>query len=263
MKRLIILTIALSFSVTAAAFGKIFSDTVKFAGGVHMGIDIGAGVPWPPGKTIGGENKMSATPHLMPALGFSYTAIFNKRWSITLETTYKTISLDAKAWVENQTFIDRENDPWVWVSFRGTAFMEMFFPMLEIPLFMRYTFESGNNRVFFGGYYARVFNARFVTTPYKGMLFNVIDGKPDYDNPKGSVSPDSPYTQNFNDAMDKWDAGFLAGYERQIFPRVILSGRFSMGFKDIFHPDKKYLSYNMLHMRGTLTISYLFMRRGQ
>lgn len=264
MKKLIIATAALFFWAISAAAGKPdmkkpYQEPVKFAFGVHTGTDIGGAVPWPPGKTIGGKNKMSATPHLTPALGLSYTLLFNPCWSLSAESTYKIVSLDAKAWVENQIFVDREDDQWV--SFRGTAFMEMSFPMMEFPVYVRYTFRNGINRVFMGGYYARVFNARFLTTPYKGMLFNVIDGHPDYDNPKGSVSPDAPYTQNFSDAMDAWDAGFLAGYERQIFNRIMLSGRFSMGFKDIFRHDKKYLTYNMLHMRGTITLSYMFLKK--
>jgi hypothetical protein len=262
MKRIATLA-ALLYAMVAVA-GKPENaerEPAKFSIGIHTGVDIGAAVPWPPGKVMGGENKMRATPKLTPALGLSFTKVLDERWSLTLETTYKVVELDAKAWVEEQTFVDRGYDPWIWVSFRGTAFMDMSFPMLEIPLYTRYTFKNGNHSVFLGGYYARVFNAKFVTTPYKGMLFNVSDGKPDYDHPKGTVLPDSPYTQNFNDAMSRWDAGFIAGYEMKIFPRIMLSGRYSMGFNDIFQPDKKYLTYNMLHMRGTLALSYMLINK--
>lgn len=257
MKRQIILTLAGLFATLDMSAAKPqYTDPVKFAFGVHTGIDIGGAVPWPPGKQIGGQNKMSAVPHLTPALGFSYTLIFDPRWSLSAESTYKVVALDAKAWVENQVFHDHESG--LLVSFRGTARMEMRFPMMEFPVYARYTFCSGTNRVFMGGYYARVFGARFVTTPYKGMLTNLDPGA---DPEPTLVNPTDPSTQDFSDAMDAWDAGFLVGYERHIIPRVLLSGRFSMGFKDIFRRDKKYLTYNMLHMRGTITVSYRFLKK--
>jgi len=263
MKKIIVLVASLSLFIANVLAAEENLDATNdkqalFSIGVHTGIDIGAAVPWPPGKVIGGDNKMRATPRLTPALGLSMSKNLDSRWSLTLETTYKVVELDAKAWVEDQTFVDRSDAPWQWVSFRGTAYTEMSFPMLEFPLYTSYNFKNGNDRVFLGGYYARVFNAKFTTTPHKGMLFNVIDGTPDYDNPKGSVSPDAPHTHNFNDAMSKWDAGFVAGYGRNISSRITLSGRFSMGFNDIFKSDKKYLTYSMLHTRGTVVISYSF-----
>ena len=270
MKKTIILTAALLVSVMAAASKKTglrrdpCRPPVKFAVGIHTGTDVGGAVPWPVKDGLGKNDKINATPHLKPELGLSWTTVFNKRWSMTLESTYKTVALDARAWVENQTFVDRDNDPWVWVSFRGAALMQMSFPMVEFPLYVRCALGKRGryNRLLLGGYYARIFDSKFLTSPYQGMLFNVVDGKPDYDNPKGIISPDDPYTQDFSDAMSRWDAGLMMGYERRLFsPRLLLSGRVSMGFNDIFQADKKYLAYNMLHMRGTLTVSYLFIKR--
>ena len=232
---------------------------ITFAFGVHTGTDVGGAIPMPPGQAIGGDNKVNASLRLRPQFGLSATAIYNNRWSLTLEATYKMVALSAKAWVENQIFTDRTEDPWMEVSFRGTALTEMSFQMIEMPLYLRYTFGKGANRILLGGYYARVFNAKFESTPYKGMLFTLVDGKPDYSNPSSIVSPHDAYTHDFNDAMSKWDAGVLLGYERQIFiPGLLLGCRFSMGFNDIFQPDKKYLAYRMQHMRATLMVSYLF-----
>ena len=39
-----------------------------------------------------------------------------------------------------------------------------------------------------------------------------------------------------------------------------MTARVSMGFKDIFRRGSNYLDYKMLHMRGTLMISYSFLR---
>ena len=42
--------------------------------------------------------------------------------------------------------------------------------------------------------------------------------------------------------------------------RVKMTARFSMGFKDIFRRGSNYLEYKMLHMRGTVAVSYAFLR---
>jgi len=264
MKRKIILIAALLFSIAISANAEnqaMKSDTwrsnLNYVFGIHTGTDFGGAIPLPFRKAIGKDDQMSATLRLKPNIGLSATAIFNPQWSLSLEATYKIVALKAKARVANQTFYDRSDDSFIWVSFRGSTDMEMSFPMLEIPLYVRYSF--GKNRVLLGGYYARIFNAKFSASPYKGMLFNVIDGEPDYDNPIGPISPDEPFTQNFDDAMSKWDAGVMLGYERQIFmPKLLVGGRCSMGFKDIFQPDKKYLAYDMKHLRATLMVCYLF-----
>ena len=61
---------------------------------------------------------------------------------------------------------------------------------------------------------------------------------------------------DFSPYMDSWDMGVLLGYERKLSRRFELGLRVSMGFKDIFHKDNQYFDYNMLHMRGTVVISY-------
>lgn len=233
---------------------------LTFSAGVHVGTDVGGAVPIPLSNAIGSNDQVNASLRLRPNIGLSSTAAFNERWALTLEATYKTIGLSADARVENQTFLDRGNDPWIWVSFRGNASMEMSFSMLEIPLYVRYAIgSSGKNRLLFGVYYARVFNANFLTTSQKGMLFNVIDGVTDFNNPIGIISPDGAVAHDFSDVMNRWDTGIMLGYERQIFcPRLTISGRFSMGFNDIFQPGKRYLAYRMQHIRGTIAISYTF-----
>ena len=63
--------------------------------------------------------------------------------------------------------------------------------------------------------------------------------------------------------LDNWDAGIVLGYERVLIDRVTIGGRFAMGFKDIFRSgeENKYLSYSMLNMRGTIMLSYTFLRK--
>ena len=240
----------------AVKIKKPKKELINFAFGVHTGFDLGAAVPWPPGQAIGGGSKMSAVPHLTPAIGISYTTLFDRHWSLTAEATYKTVALDAKTWQSSQIFHDTDDagNPTL-LEFRGTASAKMSFTMLEIPLFVRYTFSRENNRILLGGYYSRVFSATFDTSPYKGTLTNMHTGEVE------PIYPDEPYTQDFNSELDNWDAGVLIGYERRLAPRIMLSGRFMMGFKDIFKPGTGYFDYNMLHMRGTVTLSYYFFVR--
>ena len=63
----------------------------------------------------------------------------------------------------------------------------------------------------------------------------------------GSIDPGNPLYINFSNLLDSWDMGLIAGYERL---------RFSCGFKDIFKPSNQYFDYKMLHMRGSLVLSY-------
>lgn len=56
--------------------------------------------------------------------------------------------------------------------------------------------------------------------------------------------------------MDSWDAGLIVGYERRLLPRMEIGLRVSCGLKDIFKRDNQYFDYKMLHMRGTLVLSY-------
>ena len=255
MTRNTILSLILAVCTIPAFALKPGKDPVKFAVGVHAGIDIGGAVPYPPGKAIGGQNKMSATPRLTPALGLSYTTMFDRHWSAVVESTYKTVALDARTWVEQQGM--RDPDDGTWQYFRGRADASMSFSMLEIPLYVRYSFGDGTNKVFLGGYYARVFKGKFETTPGPGMATPT----PGDDKTWSVVNKGDMGTRNFDNGLDKWDAGIIVGYERRIINRVNLSGRFSAGFKDVFRRDSRYLEYAMFHMRGTLMLSYMFMRK--
>ncbi len=264
MKRLFIILLLAAATVAAQAKDrpeKVRRDPVSFAFGVHTGIDIGASIPFPPSYAMGGGSQMSAVPKLTPALGLSYTTIMHPHWSMTLETTYKTVALDAKTRTNSQVFHDKNSDgSEKLIEFRGTAEAKMSFTMLEVPLYLRYTFGQGTNRVILGGYYSYIVKASFDTQPYKGLLFN-MNMDPDDPEAYEPVTPETPYTQDFNGALDNWDAGVILGYERRLFPRVHLSGRFMMGFKDIFRPGTDYFDYKMLHMRGTIGVSYLFIKK--
>lgn len=228
----------------------------NFSVGAHFGTDFGAAMPIPIGDAFGSGDRVNITPLLRPSFGLSLTKNFNDRWSASFEATYKTVGMDITARVEEQIFVDREQNEWI--CFRGTANMEMSFPMFEFSLYGRYTFGFGG-RIVLGAYHSRNHNPKFIAEPRKGMLFNVVDGRPDFDSPRGIISPEYPFRQDFSDVMSRWDFGILAGYEQQILlPQLFISARFAKGFNDIFHRNHRYLTFNMRHIRASLTLSYHF-----
>ncbi len=249
-KMMRITAIALLFCLAHATAGAQKSYLPGcFHMGIHTGIDVGAAAPWPLSKAIGGGDKMNATPHLSPAAGIWAEQKFNHHWSAVVEATYKTVALDAELITlkNGQKFKD---DDGLNVTFYGRASTSMSFSMLEVPLYLKYKFNE-RNRVFVGGYYAWVFKSRFEAMAMDGRLENPED--PD---DIVIVYPRDPVDQSFNENLDKWDAGWLVGYERRIHKRVNVAGRFSMGVKDIFKKGENYLDYSMWNLRGTLTLTY-------
>lgn len=235
-------------------------DEQKYVFGVHAGLDIGGAVPWPPNNMGGGKMRMSAVPRLNPSLGLSFTGHLPYNLSLSLELTYKQVGIDADAWVSGQQFrMPNPDGEDLITRFRGTTNVAMNFSMFEIPIYVGYSFRN-NSRVYIGGYYSYIVKSRFDTTPLKGLVENPADPS----QPPIMVTPDNPVPPEampvFNDYLGKWDAGILFGYEWQIIPRVKMTARFSMGFKDIFRRGSNYLDYKMLHIRGTVMISYSFLR---
>lgn len=254
---------------TATAAGAQTTDgqrsifrSMKYEFGVHTGMDIGAAVPWPP-SNMGSGMKMKAVPHLAPELGFSATARIDPRWSVTVETTYKQLGIDAKARVSKQKFKDpyaEEGEPVTNVDFRGTVDVGMRFYMLEVPVYAGCSLGKNDNRIVLGMYYSRLFRGRFHATPIVGVITYPDTPEPDPDRYMTVDRDNDIGQQTFDSSLSKWDIGFMAGYEFKVFDRVNLGMRFAMGLKDIFRPGEKFLDYNMLHMRGSLVLSYKMFR---
>lgn len=233
----------------------------RFAFGVQLGVDVGGAVPWPPANLRADAMKMSAVPRLSPSIGLSFTANLPERFSLTAEVVGKQIGIDAEAWVSGQQFrMPDPGGPDMITRFRGTAEVTMSFSMIEVPVYVGYSFNEGRSRVYLGAYYSYVFHSNFSTTPLKGLVENPLDPA----TPPILVTPENPVPKDvmpvFNDYLGNWDAGMLLGYEWQIIPRLSMTARFSVGFKDIFRRGSNYLEYKMLHMRGSLSISYAFLR---
>lgn len=223
--------------------------------GVLAGTDIGGAVPYP-FKHI--PDKFNPYPQLSIALGAKVNIpLKGKKWGLGAEVTYKRVALEADARVENQRFEGMDQGVKKTQYFSGTAAMSMAFNMIEVPLYVRYAFTSGQgSHLLFGVYGAYYLNSRFNVTATKGYVGNEPDEF------RNAVTPEAPIHMDFSSSMDSWDAGLLLGYEKKLFSRFDIGLRVTFGLKDIFTADNKYFDYKMLQMRGTLTLSYdLFVLR--
>ena len=216
----------------------------RFALGVQLGTDIGGAIPFPFSNV---PSPFNPYPQLYPSLGAKLSFPITNRWGIGAEISYKKVSIDADARIENQRFNDEKND--VIARFTGSAEMGMNFTMLEIPVYAKYTFRNQKHRLIFGAYFAYILQGKFDIKVNKGFMMT------DEGIYNGAID-DEPLNINFNDILDNWDAGIILGYERKLFSRIEIGLRFSCGMKDIFKPDNQYFDYKMLHMRGTLALSY-------
>ncbi len=216
----------------------------RFTLGVQLGTDIGGAVPFPVRYA---PSTINPYPRLTPSLGAKLTFPVKPDWTIGAELTYKRIGIDSDARVKKQRF--KNDDENIITYFTGSAKMKMEFTMLEMPIYAKYTFRNKKDRILAGPYFAWVLNAEFTTHARKGFIID-MDG-----NYSAPIPPEGK-DMNFSNSLGSWDLGIFLGYERELMPRVELGLRFSMGFKDIFKPNDKYFQYHMLHMRGSVVLSY-------
>lgn len=216
----------------------------RWALGVQLGTDIGGAIPVP-FKYI--PSTFNPYPKLNISLGVRGSWSYNARWSVHAELTYKQVTMEADARVENQ----RADLEGTIQYYSGTAFMVMDFTMIEIPVYAKMALSKKyNDFLILGGYYAYNINPKFVTIATNGY----VGGLPD--EVDGVITPDAPMEMSFTESLTKHDAGIIVGYERRIWDRANIGFRLMVGFKDIFQSDKKALEYQMWHMRGSLNIEY-------
>lgn len=217
------------------------SENYRLSMGILVGTDIGGAVPFPFSHI---PSPFNPYPQLKAGFGGMFTLPLTNRWALGAEISYKSVGMKADARVENQKFNMDGTD----VYFTGSAKMDMSFTFLEVPLYAKYYFKKGNDRIIAGFYYSYTFTSTFQTTPLKGFM--------GYEPNKVEIEDVSDVIMNFDEILDNWDIGFLIGYERRIFERLNLGLRMSMGFKDIFVSSSNYFDYKMLPIRGSISISY-------
>ncbi|GHV66072.1 hypothetical protein FACS1894199_08670 [Bacteroidia bacterium] len=245
--RYIIETAGLIF-ILLCFFGQVRADdSTRFNLGVQLGTDVGGCVPYPFRYV---PETFNMYPKINLSLGGKLTFPVKEQWSLGAEVTYKTLSTSADARVKNQRFEDDGQIQY----FTGSAEMNMQFTMLEFPLYAKYAFPSDNYRLLFGAYGTYVLQSKFVTLAKKGFV-----GTEGPDIVSIPLEPEG-MEMVFSDALGRWDAGLVLGYERKIMSRFDLGLRFMWGFKDIFKPENKYFDYSMIHIRGVVVLSYTLLR---
>ncbi len=75
----------------------------RFALGVQLGTDIGGAIPFPFSNV---PSPFNPYPQLYPSLGAKLSFPITNRWGIGAEVSYKKVSIDADARIENQRFND-------------------------------------------------------------------------------------------------------------------------------------------------------------
>lgn len=232
---------------TLQSADSVDQETVeyRFALGVQLGTDIGGAIPFPFNNI---PNPFNPYPKLSPSLGAKFTFPVTRQWTLGAEITYKKLAIDADARIDNQRFNDKRNN--VIARFTGSAEMSMDFTMMEVPVYFKYTFRNQKDRILAGLYGAWIIDGKLDISVNKGYMMT------DEGVYNGAIDLSNPLQINFDDILDSWDMGVIAGYERRLFPRIEIGLRVSCGLKDIFKPDNQYFDYKMLQMRGTLVLSY-------
>lgn len=214
--------------------------------GIRVGTDIGGALPFP-FSNIPSEFAPKIKPRL--TLGGEVIWPVSKRFNITAEVNYKTVAIDAEAFVEEQFFQAEElnnNEP---VFFTGMADMNMSFSMLEFPVYVEYLFSGGRNRLMLGGYYALGKKRSFDVIAKKGYM-QVAKGDEEL------LSLNTNFTMSFTQDLDSWDAGLVFGYERRIIENLSVNGKVHIGFKSIFTDGFEKLEYKMYQMRLAVGLTY-------
>ncbi|MGL4780600.1 MAG: outer membrane beta-barrel protein [Bacteroidales bacterium] len=216
-----------------------------------VGVDIGGAIP----TTFGTIEEIGSNvaPKLSPSLGLKIGYDITPSWGVVTEVCYKQVGIKAGAKVKDQLFQIKDADGSsqdVW--FTGIADMDMDFTFLEVPVYAKWSWNEGRDKVICGLYAAWVINAKFDNIAQKGYLSDVPS------NPTADqINPlNEPLVQPFTSIMTNWDLGVLIGYERRIFHNLNIGLRVSMGTVDIFKKGQNALGYEMRQMRGSLVLSY-------
>ncbi|MBR1631508.1 MAG: outer membrane beta-barrel protein [Paludibacteraceae bacterium] len=265
MKRTLLTLMVCMMAGMAPAWSQLNERYVP-ALSLYVGTDVGGAVP--------GMNYIPKIfkPYIQLnlAVGAGVRFPLDQRVTLRSDIGYKTVRMDADAYVENQlAFVPDDGQPQGYLKqyYTGQAAMSMSFTMLEVPVYLSIGLgQTGRNKLLVGGYGAWIMRSNFQTDPLKGY----IGSRPDViENVVSEPSPE--VSMNFRNVLSKWDAGLFLGYEYNIYERINIGFRFLAGFKDIFYSDvypndpevSKVLEYRMTHMRGAITVSYdLFNHKG-
>lgn len=222
-----------------------FSQNSKWKIYPSLGIDLGGAIPFPLSDLPDGAK---GTPKPFPNLGLGTEYMLNEKWFFALEANYHILSFSAKANVRSQPFYFDNKTDVLYFSGRTNADIEIRF--IEFPLL-------GVHRInklwtfLFGTYYSILLEGSFYTEGTDGVLSsdkNITDN---------AVLPGVANTQyNFNDNIDVYDFGLLAGYKYSTNQKLLFWAQMHFGFKSIFEKEFENIDYELYQLRLSVGLSY-------
>lgn len=210
-----------------------------------LGIDMGGAIPVPLSYIPDGAK---GTPKLTPNIGIGGQYLLSEKWSLGLDINYHILSFTANADVISQAYWS--DDRSYVLYFSGETHTDVELRFVEFPLTALYKIGESWSLTF-GGYYSRILEGKFETQGMNGIS---TPDKSISDNPNLPGPMNADY--NFNEDLDKYDAGILIGYEYKISPKFLFWGRMHFGMKSIFAPEFQNLDYDMYQLRLSTGVSY-------
>jgi hypothetical protein len=209
-----------------------------------LGIDMGGAIPFPFSDIPDGAK---GTPKLNPSLGLGFEYRVATKWNLGFEVSYHLLAFSANADVISQPFYSDDHQNVLYFS--GHAKTDVELRVLEFPVVAVYDL---NHRwsLLMGVYYSRILEGSFKTEGTKGVL---SDDKTITDSAQLPGVANTDY--NFNDYLDKWDAGLLIGYRYNIINRVYFWSNLNVGFNSIFKSDFDNIDYEMYQVRLNVGVS--------
>lgn len=217
-----------------------------------LGIDMGGAVPFPLSDIPDGAK---GTPKLLPNIGLGYEYHVLNKISVGIECNYHTLAFSSKADVRSQPFYSDNRQNILYFSGKTSADVELRF--LEFPLVLNYTINP-NFTLEAGTYYSRILDGSFNTKGTDGIL---SDNKAITDT--ASLPGIANTSYNFNDNLDKWDAGLLIGYRYNLNHKIFFWSRLQVGFKSIFVKEFENIDYEMYQVRLVVGVSVILLNKQQ
>ena len=221
------------------------SQDNKWAIYPSLGIDMGGAVPFPLSDIPDGSK---GTPSLSPNVGLGFSYGFMEKWDVRIEVNYRILGFTAWADVRSQPFyFDNQVDV---IYFSGETKTNVELRFVEFPLVFNY--QAGKNwGLLFGLYYSRILEGTFETEGDNGVI------SPNKDVTDNAQLPGIASTSyNFNDKLDKYDAGVFFGYIHKAGSRFGFRGRLFIGLKSIFVEEFDNIDYEMYQVRLDAGVTY-------
>jgi hypothetical protein len=214
-----------------------------------LGVELGGAIPFPLSDIPDGAR---GTSKINPSLGLGFEYQFTSKWSAGIQVNYHVLEFSGKADVISQPFY--YNNLQGILYFSGATNTDIDLRQIEFPIMALYKIGSRWSLAM-GAYYSRIVAGTFDTEGKNGVL---SDDKSITDAAQLPGTANTRY--DFNDDLDKWDAGLLIGYRYEIVNRLSFYTHFTIGFNSLFKPEFNNIDYEMYQLRLNAGLSFCFFR---